>query len=199
MAKRNLGVAASLPAHAVDKGYVDGLIHGAVPVNYGQKAWTFDPAFIQAGNVAVGGTLHLAKILNRAAITVSQVTLSIFTAGATLTNVGVGLWSSAGALLTSSVNVNGATAALWQAVGVKVITFAAPQVIAADAGFYVGWWTTGTTQPALCRSAGSSSLANAGLVSPNLRFAAANGALTNVAPAALAAQAPTAAYWVAAA
>jgi hypothetical protein len=148
--------------------------------------------------VGTAGLLQIVRLWVRESTVISSASVYVGIAGATLSNVGFGLWSSAGALLTSSVNANGAVGTAFQSVGVKTVTFAAPQTIGTGS-FYLGWWTTGTTQPALHRSA-STATTNAGLVAPNLRFATANTGLTNTAPATLGTQTSnSSAYWVAAA
>jgi len=165
----------------------------------GYKAWTYDPASaLVAGNVPTGGVLQLARIWTRSAITVDRVYLMVVTAGATLTNVGVALYSTAGTLLTSSVNANGATTALFQATGQKTVTFPAAQSIAAGS-FYVGFWTTGTTQPAYGVASGKVNV-NGQLTAPNFRFAVSTTALTTTAPNPFGTQTQLAnSYWVAAA
>lgn len=166
----------------------------AAPSDHGFTNWTYDPA-VCSGAVAIptAGTLYGSKILNRTTITVSSATVYVgTTAGASLTHVGFGLYSGAGALLTSSVDTAGATATAFQSSGAKVITFT-PQTFT-DA-FYVAFWVTGTTMPTLGRS--SYLGVDVGLSAPNLRFFGANTGLTTTAPATLGAQtAPGNAYWV---
>ena len=168
------------------------------PVDLGYKAWAFDPVATQSTSTLTAGVLYVVRLWVRQPTTISSGIVYVFTAGATLTNVGFALYTAAGALLTSSVNANGATAAAFQSTGLKTVTFTT-QTIAAGA-FYLALWTTGTTQPALIRAINFSALINGALVAPNLRFASANTGLTTTAPATMGTQtALGAALWAAAA
>lgn len=167
------------------------------PVDYGYDLWTFDPASAStSGSLGTAGTLHLAKIYNTGALTVSSVSLYITAAGATLGNVGVGIWNegAAGARLTSSVNTNGATTAAFQGTGEKIVTFTTPATTTGN--FYVGWWTTGTTQPTYMRASTLGGI-NVGLTVNNSRFVTSSTGLTTTAPATLGTIAQSAlAWWV---
>lgn len=171
-----------------------------VPASYGFKAWAGDPQnFASPSIIAAGGALNMVRLYNPGAqpLTVSSASVLVTTAGATLTNVGFALYApSTQALLTSSVNANGATATAFQGTGVRTVTFT-PQTIAGGADVYVAFWFTGTTLPTLIRGAGSALASNMTLASPNLRFCTANTGLTTAAPATYTAQtALNVAYWV---
>lgn len=183
-------------------------VSGQNPAWHGFKTWAYDPAMGSATVVSVAGTLHIVKLWPpTASMVVNAAYFWVVTAGASLTNVGVGIWSAAGALLASSVNANGATATAFQTTGLKPVTFTTPPTVTGP--FYVGIWTTGTTQPAYLRTATNTDSANAGTgaagtgsqqgTTGNRRFANANTGLTTAAPATLAAQTTAAAtYWAAA-
>ncbi len=168
---------------------------GFIPADAGFKAWTYDPTLAASSTVLVGGQLNVSRIPIRTTETISAVTVHCFTSGATLTNAGFALYSLAGALLASSVNENGSTVTAFQTTGMKTVTFAVPQVITGH--FYVGFWFTGTTIPALARGSSSTVISNAGFTTPTLRHATANSNLTTAAPTTLAAQGNGTPYWTA--
>lgn len=166
------------------------------PSDHNVDAWSMDPAAIPLNSTALtAGALNLVKLQLPSLTSINTVFVTVATAGATLTNVGFALYSAAGALMTSSVNTNGATATAFQSTGVKTVTFTTPQIITGY--FYVGFWSTGTTQPALLRASQSAAM-NFNLSAPNLRFATANSGLTTAAPATLGTQSVAGnAWWVA--
>jgi hypothetical protein len=173
------------------------------PTDAGFKAWTFDPATVVNNSiVGAGGTLNLIRLENKtgAGMTVGSVSVFVNTAGATLANVGFGVWAFAatGALLASSVNANGATTTAFQSTGQKIVTFTTPPTIAAGAAFYVGFWFTGTTMPTLARSSGTAALHNIGFAATPFRYATSSTGLTTTAPATLGTQTSLGlAWWVA--
>lgn len=177
----------------------DGATPNVTPTEHGFKVWSGDPpTFTTNSLLSASGTLQLVKLWTRTPTLISSVSVYVQTAGATLSNVGFGLYSAAGALLTSSVNANGATATAFQATGLKTVTFTTAQTI--NGGFYVGFWCAGTTMPALARGSGVPGVHNVNLAAPNFRFAIANTGLTTAAPATLGTQSSASvAYWVAAA
>lgn len=157
------------------------------PSDHGLKCWNYDPMHADSSSVLVAGTLYVFLLYPRVTVSISTLWTAVFTGGATLTNVGFALYTQGGVLLTSSVNANGATAAAFQTVGLKTVTFSTPQTISAP--FYAAYWTTGTTQPAFGRTSGTNAGANnVNLASPNMRNATANTGLTTAAPANLTAQ-----------
>lgn len=162
------------------------------PLNAGFKAWSIDPAAaVNQTTVSTAGLLYLTALWNNSTlpISVSSVNVVVGTAGATLTNVGFALYdySATGALLTSSVNANGATAVAFQSLGQKTVTFTA-QTIAANTGFYVGFWFTGTTRPGIVRGASTAGVANTGFTATPFRFGTSTAALTTAAPDPMGAQ-----------
>lgn len=169
-----------------------------MPSDLGYKTWMFDPIHAAGTTPApTSGTLNLLKLPLRGSTVISSATVNVNTAGASLTAVGFALYTAAGVLLTSSVNVNGATAAAFQATGIKTVTFT-PQTISAS--FYLAFWFTGTTIPVLNKTTAGSTVINAGLSAPNLRVATANTGLTTTAPATLGTQtAASNPFWAAAA
>lgn len=154
------------------------------PSDIGCDGWAYDPAAAASSQLGAGGVLYLTRIPLRQAATISSVWFYVNAAGAALANVGVALYTAAGALLASTVNAGNATPAQWQTVGLKQVAIT-PQAVAAGA-YYAGYWATGTTQPGMLRAAATGPGLNIGTVlagGTGLRFAAANTGLTTVAPA----------------
>lgn len=158
------------------------------PDDYGFKAWTFDYATVSANAVVPNpGGLHLVRFRNESAGFLKVRTLSVYvvTAGAGLTNVGFGVWNYAvgGAKLGSIVNTAGAVAADFQSVGLKTITLPTPVIIPPGGRFYLGFWFTGTTLPALLRGSTNGNIVNIGTTAPLMRYVSVNAAgLTDTAP-----------------
>lgn len=157
-----------------------------IAMDHGYKSWAFDPVVAFGTAAPTSGVLQLVKMPLRAPTSISSVSVVVNTVGATLTNVGFALYTAAGALITSSVNANGATAAAFQTgTGEKVVTFTAQTI---SAPFYLGFWFAGTTIPILHKSNAGASVANVKLAAPNFRWAVANTGLTTAAPATLGTQ-----------
>lgn len=158
------------------------------PEDFGFKAWTFDHATVVNNTVVpTAGVMHCIRMRNEtgAAMTISSMSLYVVTAGASLTNVGARIYDYASAgtgLSSASVNANGATAAAFQATGLKTITFTTPATIPSGGRFYASFWFTGTTMPALLRGSSSGPVNNIGTASPLWRYMTANTGLTNAAP-----------------
>ncbi|MGL5910654.1 MAG: hypothetical protein ACRCZP_11675 [Phycicoccus sp.] len=170
------------------------------PQDHAFKSWAYDPVSIAASTVLTAGTLNLVKLhtrLPRASI--SQVWVNVATAGATLTNVGFVIVSAAGTVLTSSVNANGATAAAFQTTGVKNVTFTATGLPGTNEAFWVGFWTTGTTQPAISRASTIANVYNINAAAGAARFASGSTGLTTTAPGTTAFTPNSNTFWAAAA
>lgn len=168
------------------------------PGDHGAKAWTGDPSVMPlASTVITGGTLYLQRLYLARSATISTIYLTVATAGATLTNAGVALYNSSGTLITGAqaVNTSQATATSWQSTGFKTIALNTPPTI--QGYFFVGFWSTGTTLPAMLRGSQSSAI-NFGQSAPNLRFSTGATALTTTAPATMGTQTASGnAFWVA--
>lgn len=162
------------------------------PSDHGLKAWSYDPINATANALPTGGVLQVVRIPLRRAETISTVNLMVATAGASLTNVGVALYTDAGVLIEARRGSNGATPTAFQSIGLKPVTFT-PVVLSAP--FYVAWWTTGTTQPAFSKISGATVTVNALHAAPTLRYGIANTGLTTTAPATLGAQTQSGNPW----
>lgn len=116
-------------------------------VDYGYKAWTFDPiiGFAGAGNDALGGYLFLTAIPIRANTTVSNIVMQVMTAGATLTSgqCFAGLYSSAGNLLATTASQSTA----WASTGFKTMALTGAPVSVSAGVVWVGLFSNGTTLP----------------------------------------------------
>lgn len=159
--------------------------------------WTYDPAQIQSSTIGSAGLLYINKVKLPGPLTVTNVHLYVGTAGATLTSgqCFAMLYAPNGVLLGQTATQHTA----WTTTGLKNMALTTPQFVQWNS-CYVGFYSTGTTQPAFARaSSGLAAAINAGLVTPNLRFASASTALTTAPPNPfLATQTATAnAYWAA--
>lgn len=157
------------------------------PANHGFKAWSMDPAYVVNNQIVpASGTLQVVRLYNQStsAISLSATYVFMVTVGATLTNVGFGIWDSTGFQLQSQNNVNGATTAAFTATpGIKVMTYGGTSpTIQAKSSFYVGFYFQGTTMPTLARAGGTAGVNNANLTTANSRFATANTGLTTTPP-----------------
>lgn len=170
--------------------------------DHGFKTWAYDIHQSNNTQIVTGGVLTMVRMVNHtsAPMSVSTGYVYVGVAGATLTNVGFGLYNPTNQALlgTPSINASGATATAFQSVGLKPVTFTTPQVFAPGAAFYLAFWFTGTTIPTLTRLSTATGTLAANLATPNLRFATANTALTTTAPATYTAQsAAPADFWAA--
>ena len=183
--------------NGVDPG--DALPASQSPKDHAFKAWAFDPIGISASSALNAGTLHLIKLHTRLTeTTISQCWVNVATAGATLTNVGFVLADVAGTILASSVNANGATAASFQSAGIKTVTFT-PTALLGRGSFWLGFWTTGTTQPAISRAATITAVYNVNLTGGIARFASGATGLTTTAPVTTPVTLNSNTFWAAAA
>lgn len=165
--------------------------------DHGFTGWTYDVAQASGQSALAGGTLYLAKLKIGRRMTVSNIHIYVSGAGATLTS------GQNFALLYSATNQGllAQTASqhtAWQSTGFKDMAVITP--VQVDAGYlYVGIYSNGGTPPSVARQPPqAAALVNAGLSSPNLRFATANTGLTTTPPATFGAQSSTSvAYWAA--
>lgn len=115
------------------------------PADYNFIAWNYDLARAGASTTAlVAGEAYLMMVPIRAASIITNVILSIATAGAGLTSgqCFAGLFDSGGNLLSATADQSTS----WQSAGLKTMALTTPQSV--SAGFcYVGFFATGTTMP----------------------------------------------------
>lgn len=129
-----------------------------------------DPALLTSTAILTAGTLYLAKWPVRAAVTVSNVEfeVSAVAVGAS-TGTFAGLYSSAGALLSGSADVN----AQFLAQGPAVCPLTTPQALAAGGFVWAALLVNfATTQPTLFKGAtATGNVPNVGLTAAAFRFA----------------------------
>lgn len=151
------------------------------PADYAWKAWSFDVALVGAGSTPTDGVLQLALVHLPVAASITNVLLVVTTAGSSLTasNNIAGLWTAAGVKVGVTADQSGS----WNSGGLKTMALTGGPFACAAGDYYVGWWLNGSgTDPAFGRQ-GSVAAVNGGLAAPNLRFATADGSLTNAASA----------------
>jgi hypothetical protein len=153
---------------------------------------------VGGGVVTTAGTLYLQKIWIRQPFTATNLWLQNATVGVgASTHSFIGIWSSAGALLTGSADIG---ANFTGSAGPVSSAWTTPQALTVAMGFvWVGWiFNLATTQPAIrTQSVGSSALQNTNLTAANYTTAA-NGtgltALASITPSANTNTGATA-YW----
>lgn len=139
-----------------------------------------DPAQFTGTIAVTAGTVYLAKLTARLAVTLSNLLFAVTSAGSNTGGSGgtfAGLYSGSGALLTGSADA----AALLAATGTVTVPLTTPQAIAA--GTFV--WAAlvcnlGTTQPTLQRTSAGSAANNLGLSAALSRFATAGTLQTSL-------------------
>lgn len=122
------------------------------PADQGFIAWTYEPA--GTGTAAPGsGGVRLGRIILRRAATISNIWLSVITAGSGLTSGQsfVGLYSGSGTRLAVSADQSTS----WTSGGVKQIALTASYA-AAPGIYYVALLSNGTTMPQFAASGPSS-------------------------------------------
>lgn len=143
-------------------------------------AWNGDPTTASGSNSLATGVLLLQRIMVPATMTFTNLWFYIGTAGATLTaneNL-VGLYSSAGSLLSGSADQSTA----WTSIGAKEIALTTPQTVTGGAGVFV--WAAalgnGTTMPVMAAFPVNSTaaLVNIGTSAATTRFASTGTSLT---------------------
>ncbi len=157
------------------------------PTDQGMVGWTFDPAVANSTQITpAAGDLYIAKIRVPKACTVTNIVMSLATAGSTLTSgrnfaglYGVGAGAS---LLSATADQT----TPWQTAGLITMALTTPQSIAAGV-FQVGFYATGTTLPTWRVGASGSSWPNAGLATTAARFGLSTTGLTTALPGTLAA------------
>jgi hypothetical protein len=153
----------------------------------GLLAWNYPNinAGVAAGTVT-SGTIYIMRIpLNGQSITVTNIVMGIFTAGATLTNneCFAGLYNSAGL----QVGVTADQHTLWASAGVQTMALVGGPFVVSGNFVYVAVVSNGTTNPLFCRGAGGGvgpGLINLGLTAANL-LAAVNGTAQTTLPGSL--------------
>lgn len=176
----------------------------AVPTDHLLAGWTSDPAYLQAGALALGGgTLQVArvKVTNLGQlINPGQVTNVLFyltSPGVTLTSGRnfAGLYDDSGNLLSSTADQS----ASWGSTGLKIMALSAPVSVTPWTWYKVAWFNNGLTAPTMaCGQNLSASALNPGLSGSTLRWSTANGSLTTALPSTVGTQTASGNAWWAA-
>lgn len=116
-----------------------------LPSDIGYLAWSFDPLVLDAATpVTATGAIHLVRMVLRGPQTISNIVMSVGTAGTTLTagQNFAGLYDASG----NRVALTADQTTAWGTTGVKTMALTAPY--AASAGYYyVAIVVNGTSSP----------------------------------------------------
>ena len=128
------------------------------PADGNVGGWTFDPAYASLGNSAPSGpagTVNLFRVQVRSTTVVTNVSVSVHTAGSGLTSGEnfVGLYNSGGALIGTSADQTTA----WGSTGVHTAALAGGPFTIPPGFYWVAVLVNGTTAPAFDRTANTTS------------------------------------------
>lgn len=155
--------------------------------------WTYADSGVLAANITdplaasntaltIAGTLYLLRVNIYKAITWTNVLLAVTAAGNNTggsTGTFVGLYNSAGTLLTGSLDV----AASLTTAGTRTLALTTPQALSAGTFVWVAILTNlGTTQPTLARSGAAVNTQNFNLAAASFRVAVNGTGLTALPP-----------------
>ena len=144
-------------------------------------AWSYDPAVAGTSAAQVAGLLYLQRMNLRRAARVTNILMSIGSAGVTLTagQCFAGLWRADGRLVALTADQSGN----WASGGVKIMPLIGGPFGVGAADYYVGCWSNGVTPPAFFRGTNNgANMNNLGLNAPDLRMCTADAGLTVAAP-----------------
>jgi hypothetical protein len=159
-------------AYFRDAGGVDrNLIRPDNPVatDFGFAAWAYDPAPAGTNTVFTGGVIQLVRVPIRASRSITNIILSVGTAGATLTagSCWAGLYDSSGNRLGQTAD----QATAWTTTGTKTMAITGGPLTLAEGMYWIAFVATGTTIPAMLRASGVGGASiNVGLSAANTRF-----------------------------
>lgn len=163
------------------------------PYDHGFVSWSFDPIAAQQNTIIpTAGQVNVIKMHVPVATTITNVILSVSTAGSGLTasQCFAALYSGAGSLLSATADQSG----VWNSTGVKVMALSVAQSVAAG-DYYLAFYANGTTLPILRSGSAAASISNANLTTANARFGTADTGKTTAMPGTLAAMAGIAVSW----
>ncbi len=144
-----------------------------VAADHGLLSWSLDPAGASSSSVFTAGVLQLVKVKLGTAAMISNIAIQVATAGVTLTNSFLALYDSSG----TRQGVTADQSSVWTSTGYYAPALVASYAAAAGV-YYVGILVgSAATVPALSR-ASSSTVINAGLTAPGLRFGTSGTAQT---------------------
>jgi hypothetical protein len=168
-------------------------VHPPTPFDYTDtispslQVMNYDPVLVTNYVQPVSGSIYAYKLFVRQSTTISNICMFLNLAGGAQNNTYVGLYSSAGALLSSSSDVS----SNWTGSSGLVITNAltTPQAVAAGAVVYAAFIVNGAGVGSIYKSGSTNQPGfNAGFVSPGLnsptgRFQFSNGGSLTSMPA----------------
>jgi hypothetical protein len=187
-----------MPFNNSSAAVIDGAPTVWYPVDHGFQTWSFDPLHIAAGTytLASAGVLYGATVKSVGRV-ITNVCAYMTTAGGTLTS---GQNFAAVYQGGNLVAQTGDMSTLWAgSTGLLTMPLAYP-VTVAEGDLFVAFVANGTTKPTFATATGTSvaAIANAGLASPNLRFASGGTSITTTLPTTMPSQTALASLlWVA--
>lgn len=173
--------AAGSVGQTADAGHVHPANAEVTPADAGFLAWNYDIGELGGSQsvLTTAGVMYLIKVNVRVAISVTNVSYYVFTAGATLTSgqCFAGLYNSAGTLIGTSADQSAA----WTSTGLKTTALTGGP-FAVSAGFvWVAFLFNGTTAPSLVRNGTpNGNILNSGFTVSTARFASSGSALTSL-------------------
>ena len=157
--------------------------------DHGYQAWTADAIMGQAATVVpTAGLSHIVRLrTGESASLATNLHMHLTVGGSVLTSgqCFASLHTDAGVILgagavTGSLHATGTGG--WGDSGYKTLPLTTPQVITPNTWYKIRFWFNGTTGPTVTRDINSASaITNAGLSSPNFRYATADSGLTTAA------------------
>ena len=153
-----------------------------IPADNGLLIAVSDPELVSGSLLLTAGTLYLRKLSVRSAVLISNIWFVVVTAGVgASTGSFVGLYSSAGTLLSGSADIGGALTA----VAAPSNALTTPQQLAAGTFVWVGILVNlATTQPTLARNNSINAASNIGQAAATFRTAV-NGTGLSTLPASI--------------
>jgi hypothetical protein len=143
MAKKQVGVAPSGPLETATKTYVDaGFLSTAEyrPADYGALAWTLDPQLASAASFSTG-RIYYTRIKITASGTVGNINMWCNVAGAGMTVLKAGIYTTAGVLLAITADQK----ALFGTTGQKTLPLLVPLAVTAGQELMVAYLCAATT------------------------------------------------------
>ena len=144
--------------------------------------------------MGVAGRLELSRLRLPFPSSVTNIVMTVTTAGGTLTSgqCFAALYTGAGAL----VGVTATQHTAWESTGAKTMALASGPFACAAGLYYVGYWYNGTTAPTFRTAVTvTASHVNLGFSAPNLLAGTADTGLTTTAPATFGAQTSGGSAW----
>lgn len=143
------------------------LAPGPSPADQNLIAWNYDSENASSTNSLTLGTVFLHKVYLPAGVTITNLGLTVTTAGSALTYARIALYNAAGTQLAISADQSSS----WNSTGFKTNALGVAQSITTSGYYYIGVLTTGTTAPICASSPGIQNTFNANVTGAGLRHA----------------------------